>query len=264
MRKFFLFWGIYLAFALTVIAVVGSFHLGIVDGWIASYYKPAPSTMPMPGPTVKSAINPDKVKTREFDLSEKDAWVKKLKEGGLVIVMRHASRNSGENDSAFDRMAAIGGDSALPPEYKSGVCINETGKAEAALFHEIFTRLAIPFSEVISSPVCRSRQTAEIAFGKVDVLEPGLMCPDMLTPEELKNAAERAGKYYLTAPAKGTNRALVMHSCSEANKPFGIALPSMSSVSVLQHDDDGKILITNFRLNDFARLLPVRIDQWKP
>ena len=47
-------------------------------------------------------------------------------------------------------------------------CLNQNGKIEAKLIREYFKLYNINYSEVISSPSCRARQTAILAFNQID------------------------------------------------------------------------------------------------
>jgi len=48
------------------------------------------------------------------------------------------------------------------------VCLNEKGKLQARAMGEHIKHIGLPIGYVISSPICRARQTAEIAFNRYD------------------------------------------------------------------------------------------------
>lgn len=78
-----------------------------------------------------------------------------LREGGLVVMIRHA-------------LAPGTGD---PPGFRLGDCatqrnLSDAGRAEARRIGEAFRRERVPVAEVRSSEWCRCRETAELAFGR--------------------------------------------------------------------------------------------------
>jgi phosphohistidine phosphatase SixA len=78
-----------------------------------------------------------------------------LREGGLVIFLRHAETGS----SAPDQMNAVLGDCATQRN------LDATGRAQAVAIGAAFRELGIPVSRVLSSPYCRTLETAALAFG---------------------------------------------------------------------------------------------------
>jgi hypothetical protein len=80
-----------------------------------------------------------------------------LKEGGHVILIRHATTDPGTGD---------------PPGFKLGDCstqrnLSEAGRIEARRIGDAFAQRSIPVGEVRSSRWCRCLETARIAFGSV-------------------------------------------------------------------------------------------------
>ena len=114
-------------------------------------------------------------------LANDDALWKRLKsEGGLVVLMRHA-QPAGGNPLLWD---------------ESGNCVGEPmltdgGKAHAKRIGEAFASRGIG-PTVISSPMCRCRDTARIAFGDALVTDGAL--------REIASAdSERARQFERTA-----------------------------------------------------------------
>lgn len=84
-----------------------------------------------------------------------DALWARLRDGGLVVMIRHATA-PGTGD---------------PPGLKLGDCstqrnLSDEGRAEARRIGEAFRRERVPVTEVRSSEWCRCRDTAELAFGR--------------------------------------------------------------------------------------------------
>ncbi|HET7729493.1 MAG TPA: histidine phosphatase family protein [Usitatibacter sp.] len=91
-----------------------------------------------------------------------DAPWERLRRGGLVILMRHASTGPGLGD---------------PPGYRLDDCgtqrnLSEQGRAEARRVGERFRERRIPVALVLTSPWCRCRETARLAFGAAEDWEP--------------------------------------------------------------------------------------------
>ena len=80
--------------------------------------------------------------------------VKLLRQGGVVLVMRHALA-----PGTFD-----------PPEFNLNVCstqrnLSDEGRAQARRIGQWFTRHQLQPAKVLASPWCRCLDTATLAFG---------------------------------------------------------------------------------------------------
>jgi phosphohistidine phosphatase SixA len=85
-----------------------------------------------------------------------------LRAGRLVLLMRHASTEAGAGD---------------PPGYRLDDCatqrnLSEAGRAEAKRAGERLRALGAPIAQVYTSPWCRCRETARLAFGRAEDWEP--------------------------------------------------------------------------------------------
>ena len=81
-----------------------------------------------------------------------------LKQGGHVLLMRHAKTDPGDGD---------------PEGFKLGDCatqrnLNAEGKADAEQFGKKLAALGIKIDQVLSSEWCRAMDTAKLAFGKAE------------------------------------------------------------------------------------------------
>ena len=93
--------------------------------------------------------------------SEADTW-RRLREGRFVILLRHASTEPGLGD---------------PRHFRIGDCatqrnLSAAGRAEARRVGERFREERVPVARVYTSPWCRCRETAMLAFGKAEDWEP--------------------------------------------------------------------------------------------
>ena len=89
-------------------------------------------------------------------------WQKLKTEADLVVLMRH-TQSAGGNPLTWDESGSCKGESMLTAE----------GKAHARKIGEAFAKHGIKPS-VISSPMCRCRDTARIAFGEALVTDAAL------------------------------------------------------------------------------------------
>lgn len=126
-----------------------------------------------------------------------DVPVDKLQEGGYVVVFRHAATDTGmdttEDLSDCSRQRNLNGE----------------GRRQSREIGRAFERLDIPVGRVLASPFCRTRDTARLAFGRVQPSRALLSVEFFASPRE----ARRKGlKRLLKAePAEGTNTVLVSH-----------------------------------------------------
>lgn len=137
---------------------------------------------------------------------EEDIPWARLRAGGLVLVMRHASTVDGLGD---------------PPGFRMGDCstqrnLSDGGRAEARRVGERLRREGVPIAQVYSSPWCRCRETATIAFGTAEVWDPLSSFFDV--PDREPEYGERVRKRiasYVRKPPKG-NVVMVTHNVNIA------------------------------------------------
>lgn len=92
--------------------------------------------------------------------ADEEIW-QRLKEGGHVVLVRHAVTTPGAGD---------------PPGMRLDKCdtqrnLTDEGRAHARRIGEEWRKRAIPLERVVSSPWCRCLETARLAFGKAEVSE---------------------------------------------------------------------------------------------
>lgn len=136
---------------------------------------------------------------------EARTW-ERLRRGGNVILIRHASTVAGVGD---------------PPGYRLGDCATQRGLSEAG--REESRRLGarlraerVPIGKVYTSPWCRCQETARLAFGAAEDWEPLSSFFD--APEREAAATESVRKRisgYSQRPPKG-NVAMVTHNVNIA------------------------------------------------
>jgi phosphohistidine phosphatase SixA len=93
--------------------------------------------------------------------ADEPIWAR-LRAGGLVVLMRHASTVAGSGD---------------PPDFRLGDCstqrnLSDLGRDEARRVGARFRAERVPIEHVYSSPWCRCHETAVLAFGRAEDWEP--------------------------------------------------------------------------------------------
>jgi len=136
---------------------------------------------------------------------EADVW-RRLREGKHVILMRHASTEPGLGD---------------PAGYKLEDCatqrnLSEAGRDEARRIGERFRAEKVPIARVYTSPWCRCRETAMLAFGRAEDWEPLSSIFDFphQEPEYSERVRKRIGGYARRNP--GGNVVMVTHNVNIA------------------------------------------------
>jgi len=85
-----------------------------------------------------------------------DRLVSALRDGGLVLYLRHTETTEGGTDSVSTL-----GDCSAQRE------LSEAGRRDAREIGSAFDALALPVARVLTSPFCRTVETGELAFGEV-------------------------------------------------------------------------------------------------
>ena len=125
-------------------------------------------------------------------------WEKLRTEPNLVVLMRH-TQPAGGNPLTWDASGNCNGESMLTAQ----------GKAHARTIGEAFARHGIK-PTVISSPMCRCRETARIAFGEAVVTDPALREIASADPERTQ-AFERKAQSLLGAHRGSSPVVFVSH-----------------------------------------------------
>jgi len=100
------------------------------------------------------------------------------------------------------------------------VCLNEKGKLQARAMGEHIKHIGLPIGYVISSPICRARQTAEIAFNRYDKLDRMLVHRGPFNESESKRV-EVVKNIYLQLPiVAGTNTVISGHGSTVVAEMF--------------------------------------------
>jgi phosphohistidine phosphatase SixA len=164
--------------------------------------------------------------------SAKDAALAKaLKQGGVVLVMRHA-----KTENTTDRVETIG-------DCTTQRNLSEEGREQARQIGRDINALGVPVDKVLASPLCRAKDTANLAFGHSTPLMALLSAGEEATPADERRI--RKLRAMTSAPA-GSATVLVTHT-GNIGGAFDLSVEEGEIVVVR----DGKVLGT------------VKPDDWK-
>lgn len=130
--------------------------------------------------------------------------VKALKQGGYVIFFRHTATDWTQRDTYLGNLE----------NCETQRNLSEKGREDAKAIGQALLALGIPIGQVLASPYCRTRETAKLAFGRV---EPTF---DLVSPSYVKSEAEKEQlkdklrNLLSTIVPEGTNTILVAHGFS--------------------------------------------------
>ncbi len=183
--------------AQTVVATVASSPTAVASSPTAvPSSTPNPTSTPLPtavpAPTTVPTIASTPISQTKSLVGQ--ALVAALRQGGYVIFFRHAATDMTQTDSDLSRC-------------ETQRNLNEQGRADARAIGAAFRALGIPVGQVLSSGYCRARDTAQLAFGRSELVRDLSGLP--AAQREQRAAALR--KLLATEPEPGTNTILVSH-----------------------------------------------------
>ena len=151
-----------------------------------------------------------------------------LRQGGQVVVIRHASTDPGVGD---------------PPGFRLDDCstqrnLSAAGREEARRIGKAFHAHGIPIGQVLSSRWCRCLETARLAFGRVDPWSPldSFFSDRTREPEQTRAVRARAGERLVSG-----NLILVTHQVN-ISALTGVA-PGQGEIVILTAEGNGRFRI---------------------
>lgn len=161
------------------------------------------------------------------------ALLKQLQTGGLVLYMRHGNTDNSKPDAV--------------PKVDLNDCatqrpLNDEGRRTAAQVGKYIHAAKIPIREVFHSPLCRARESAQLAFGPYKHTlhqELNLMYVGNFTSEEKIPVLTRTRALLSEPVAAGRNRVLVAHAPNLADL-MGYFVNPEGTVVVIKPLGNGK------------------------
>lgn len=152
---------------------------------------------------VIAAVSIGTVRAQEKPLAELGSVLGELRKGGLVIYFRHAAtEQSGSNDDAADLARC-----------ESQRNLSAEGREQATQIGKAFRALGIPVGSVASSPFCRCKDTAQLAFGRFAVNQ-DLYFAISTDANETRRLTASLRKILATPPTAATNSVIVAHTAN--------------------------------------------------
>jgi broad specificity phosphatase PhoE len=129
--------------------------------------------------------------------SRTDVPVEMLREGGYIVTFRHAATDTGMDTT--DDLSDCSRQRNLDAE----------GRRQSVAIGHAFERLDIPVGRVMASPFCRTRDTAALAFKR---LQPTRALLSVEFFDSVREGRRKGLRRLLKAePREGTNTVLVTH-----------------------------------------------------
>lgn len=156
-----------------------------------------------------------------------------VRKGGFVLYMRHGNTDNSRPDAV--------------PKIDLNDCstqrpLSDEGRKVATQVGKYLREAKIPVGEVIHSPMCRARESAQLAFAYLgDKLRPeaGLTYSSNLTTEDKKPVLAMTRLLVSTPVAPGTNRVLVAHAPNMADL-MGYFVKPEATVVILRPLGEGR------------------------
>ncbi|MCQ6276069.1 histidine phosphatase family protein [Bacillus sp. V3B] len=153
-----------------------------------------------------------------------------LRDGGFIFYARHGEATVGED----------------LPNLNFQNCftqrnLSERGRRQAIYYGEVLRNLRIPISyPIITSPFCRTIETAQLAFGSVNVKVDAFWVEIYklsrnLSNEERKRIVDNLQSVLEIKPAHGSHKVIIAH-----NFPKGIGLGHISNMGTVIVKPRGK------------------------
>ena len=156
--------------------------------------------------------------------------INSLQEGGYILYARH-----GEATIGSDQEQLILGDCSTQRN------LSAEGKRQAVAYGENLRRLAIPIQyPVAASPLCRTTETAELAFGKQNVQQEPLLenistLSSDTPPMDQKRVLAELTSILEVIPPAGKNKVIIGHGF-----PKGVGLGDIPYMGTVMLKPRGK------------------------
>jgi phosphohistidine phosphatase SixA len=186
----------------------------------------------------------------QVDVPENElaSMVHALQKGGYILYMRHGEATVGQDRPVVEFQ-----------DCSTQRNLSDTGREQAKLLGVSMRKLNIPVQyPVVASPYCRTRETAELAFGSGNVVvDPSLadvtkLSDSSISAAEKQNIVTQVEKMLEVVPPPGTNKVMIGHAF-----PTDVAvgeIPNMGTVMIKpKGPGNGYEVVQKISLQDFMR-----------
>ena len=212
---------------------------------------------------IKSFVK-SKIVTPKLSRENDKKWANEILKGGYILFFRHAERDSWLDVRMYDALESNSDHKEkenfrfAENEYFSGaVCLNSRGKIQARAMQEVIEYSGLPVGYSVSSPSCRARQTAEIAFGGYKKLSQDLVYNG---PYNEKDNSLNFKSLILSLPIKdATNTVISAHNsvvkCSIfRNKTCDLKLGQGGFYVIKRNGQNLELVYEFHNFEDFSRV----------
>lgn len=171
--------------------------------------------------------------------------MKEIRQGGFVLYMRHGTTDN----SRPDRVPSV--DLA---DCSTQRPLSDAGRGLMRQVGRAMREARVPLGRILVSPMCRTRESAELAIGpRFEVVEP-LMYSANMTSEEKKPRIAALRKLLAEPVPNGTNTLFVAHAPNLADLIGFFVKPEGNVVVFRQAGPDGFQYVASIHPEDWARL----------
>ena len=156
------------------------------------------------------------------DIRPPNQLIQDLQKGGYILYLRHTRTDKKQKDNIENDFSDCSQQRNLTAQ----------GRAEAKLIGDKMKQFAVPIGHVYSSPYCRCRDTAKLAFGHFQV-ERDLMFSMSKKPSEVKFLGQRLFFMMQLIPDDQDNHVFVGHS-SNLKEGLGVWPKPEGSLAVFK------------------------------
>jgi phosphohistidine phosphatase SixA len=191
---------------------------------------PDPDAAQIPPPAPRSSAAARKLTPVEI--------VAELRRGGYLLYFRHTSTDFSQNDTrskSFDDCA-------------NQRNLTDAGRDEARAIGAAIRSLQLPIDKVLASPLCRTMETARLAFGRA---EPVPAMRGAALPAADPNRYAVLKQLFATPYPRGANLAIASHG----NPFYGVAGPPYLA-------EGEAAVIRGSGNNDFEVVARIRVSDW--
>ncbi|MDQ2639807.1 MAG: histidine phosphatase family protein [Pseudomonadota bacterium] len=172
------------------------------------------------------------------------ATLASLRDGGFIIVMRHANSPRQTPDAATANADNTGRERQL----------DAAGRRDASAMGAALKRLRIPFNEILSSPTYRALETARLLdVGKANPV-------DQLSNEGMAAASQARAEWLRGQVARSTqaggNRLLITHgpNISAAFPDYSADMGEGDALVFDPRGKDGPVMVQRIKIGDWPGL----------
>jgi phosphohistidine phosphatase SixA len=166
-----------------------------------------------------------------------------LQRGGFVIYLRHATTDRSDTANYSTDLSRCDGQRNLTAE----------GREQAARIGKAIHALRIPVGTVVTSPFCRTKDTAQLALGRFTVSHDLYFAIDA-GADQIKRQTDSLRRMLSTPPRRGTNTVIVGHSAN-LHEAAGIWAKPEGAAFVFRPTPGGQFeIVAKIRATDWGKI----------